>query len=88
MSNKAAAELGRLRWRGTTKEERREVSRALNEARSKKLTPEERSELARNAARALWEKRRARQAGKTAGQKAGGKGGKPTTGNPLGRRTA
>ncbi len=54
--NKAAAELGRARWKRASTAERQEHARMMNEARWSKTTKEERSEAARKAVTARWAK--------------------------------
>ena len=51
--------MGRKRWAGTTAKQRQEYARKLSVARLKKLSKEERSEIARAAVTARWEKWRA-----------------------------
>ena len=51
--------MGRKRWEGTTAEQRQEYARNLSAVRLKKLSKEERSEIARVAVRARWDKWRA-----------------------------
>lgn len=52
MSSDAASTLAHARWKGTTKAERSEFGKQINEVRNPKL----RQEIARNAARARWAK--------------------------------
>ncbi len=54
-----SSEMGRKRWAGTTAKQRQEYARKLSAARLKKLSKEERSEIARAAVKARWEKWRA-----------------------------
>jgi hypothetical protein len=58
VSSKAAAELARTRWRRTTKAERQQVARDMNQAKMDAMTPERRSEIARKAAQARWKKKK------------------------------
>ena len=51
--------MGRKRWAGTTAKQRQEYARKLSVVRLKKLSKEERSEIARAAVKARWEKWRA-----------------------------
>ena len=55
--DKAAAALVRKRWNKTTKAERARIARDLNEARNEALTSARRSEIARRAAQARWQKK-------------------------------
>ena len=48
--------MGRKRWEGTTAKQRQEYARKLSAIRLKKLSKEERSEIARSAVKARWEK--------------------------------
>lgn len=61
---KAAQEMGRKRWEGVTAEERAEQMKIAGHARQAALTQEERKELARNAAKVRWAKKRATKKGK------------------------
>jgi hypothetical protein len=54
-----SSEMGRKRWEGTTAKQRQEYARKLSAIRLKKLSKEERSEIARAAVKARWEKWRA-----------------------------
>ena len=54
-----SSEMGKKRWEGTTAKERREYARKLSAVRLKKLSKEERSEIARAAVNARWERWRA-----------------------------
>jgi len=58
MVNEAAAALGRLRWKGSSREERTEHARLMNEAKLTAMTPEQRKEVAQKAAKARWGKRK------------------------------
>ena len=51
--------MGKKRWAGTTAKQRQEYARKLSAIRLKKLSKEERSEIARAAVKARWEKWRA-----------------------------
>ncbi len=51
--------MGKKRWEGTTAKQRQEYARKLSAVRLKKLSKEERSEIARAAVKARWEKWRA-----------------------------
>jgi hypothetical protein len=53
------AELGRLRWKGKSKEEKTAHALMMNEARMETSTPEERSAAASAAAKARWDAVRA-----------------------------
>jgi hypothetical protein len=55
----AAVALGRKRWKGKTEEEKAAHAQLMNEKRTSKTTPEQRTEIARDAAKAMWAKRRA-----------------------------
>jgi hypothetical protein len=55
--NQAAAELARLRAKKLSRKRRREISAMGVEARMEKMTPEQRSEVARKAAAARWRKK-------------------------------
>ena len=70
MANKAASDLAKVRWNKTGDAERKEVGRALNEARTESLSPERRSDIAKRAAMARWGKK---AAGKKATRKADSK---------------
>jgi hypothetical protein len=54
-----SSEMGKKRWEGTTAKQRQEYARKLSAVRLKKLSKEERSEIARAAVKARWEKWRA-----------------------------
>jgi hypothetical protein len=54
-----SSEMGKKRWEGTTAKQRQEYARKLAAVRLKKLSKEERSEIARVAVKARWEKWRA-----------------------------
>jgi hypothetical protein len=58
MALKAAQDLARKRWDNTTEQQRKEVGAALTEGRQQ-ITPERRSEIARNAAVKRWAKKKA-----------------------------
>lgn len=51
--------MGKKRWEGTTAKQRQEYARKLSAVRLKKLSKEKRSEIARAAVKARWEKWRA-----------------------------
>jgi hypothetical protein len=51
-----SSEMGKKRWEGTTAKQRQEYARKLSAVRLKKLSKEERSEIARVAVKARWEK--------------------------------
>jgi hypothetical protein len=51
-----SSEMGKKRWEGTTAKQRQEYARNLSAVRLKKLSKEERSEIARVAVKARWEK--------------------------------
>lgn len=59
--NPAAVALGKLRWAGTTQEERSEAMRRLVEQRKAVEDPARRAEIMRKANEARWGKRRKRR---------------------------
>lgn len=61
MSNKAARELGKLRWAGVSPEERSARMSALAKLAGKRMTKKQRSDRARKAALARHAKKRASQ---------------------------
>ena len=66
-----SSEMGKKRWEGTTAKQRQEYARKLSAIRLKKLSKEERSEIARVAVKARWEKWRAEHAESSHKAKAG-----------------
>jgi hypothetical protein len=56
MTMAAARQMARARWKATSKEQKTEVGRVLAEAR-KAIPPEQRSAIARKAAKARWGKK-------------------------------
>jgi hypothetical protein len=58
MTMKAAQELGRKRWEGTTEEERKEHTKMMSDARQEATTPKERKAIAKRAAEARWGKKK------------------------------
>jgi hypothetical protein len=51
-----------MRWEKTTDQERKQVGAELAAARKKKLTPKQRTEIARKAAEGRWGKKRGENA--------------------------
>jgi hypothetical protein len=56
---KAAQEMGRRRWEGTSAEEKSEHGKMMADARHGATTPEQRSASAKKAAEARWGKKKA-----------------------------
>jgi hypothetical protein len=73
--------MGKKRWEGTTAKQRQEYARKLSAIRLKKLSREERSEIARAAVKARWEKWRAEhpEGRDNAKAQGGAHGAKPST---------
>ena len=82
-----SSEMGRKRWEGTTAKQRQEYARNLSVVRLKKLSKEERSEIARAAVNARWEKWRAEHPESVKG-KAAPRGTKPSSRDLRGRARA
>jgi len=74
-----SSEMGKKRWEGTTAKQRQEYARKLSAVRLKKLSKEERSEIARVAVKARWEKWRAEHAESSHKAKAGAHATDPST---------
>jgi hypothetical protein len=61
MTMKAAQDMARKRWEGTSDEERLATGKMLAEARKDAMTPEQRSAIAKKAAAARWGKKKAKK---------------------------
>lgn len=56
-----AAALARMKWDGMTKAERKAEIARLQAARNAKLTDDQKSEIARNAAKTRWAKKKSQR---------------------------